>query len=374
MLREQIFHNTPEFIHLSEMIAEINSSLKFIYPQIKSSLRFLSFIYGSTVPPLLDTLNNSHHLVSFETRLDTTHNYSLLFEKFETLNHLSFLKLSIGAYHRNLSRIHESWKNFGDHLIKIKSLKELQLCLQNTKEPKIFIEKLGLLSQLQHLALSLNFSTMDGETFNLLAESVASLSHLESLRMTFVPPHINPFTLGYQISDLFKPLVSFKSLQVLHIFMPNFGQYLENNTLFAICDAIEKLTDLKEFRFDGQRSQIDDKGVLGLAKTLLKLVNLENIKINLWFKVKKKNEALIALLRGLSDLKHLERIDLTFNCSEVNLTTYDTVVLILNQFKNLSYFKLDLTLAKYAPNIEEKFEALLEQQYQYKKLFNFHCE
>jgi len=207
-----------------------------------------------------------------------------------------------------------------------------------------------------------------------LAQSISSLPHLQSLKIILLRPHINPESLGYQISDLFSSLTSFKSLQALHIFMPHFGRHLENNALFTICDAIENLIELREFKLDTQRSQIDDKGVLKLSKTLPKLVNLENIKINLSLGVRKENDTLIALLRRLSVLKHLGRIDLGFSCSEMNLTTYSTMVLLLNRLRNLSYFKFELILANNNPEVKAKFEALLERQYQCKKEFKFYCQ
>jgi len=370
-----IADDSPDFLKFSEIVAKITSSLQS-YPQPKASLRLQSFISESTIPLVLNILDHSLHLVSFGVQLHLTQDYRPLFDKLAALNHLSSLNLLINGSDDVPSSPSQCSQGFGEYLNKVKTLKELELSLTNIEKADLvtfsFLNKLKTLSQLQRLSLNLEFSHIENEALYVLAHSLSSFSDLQNFTFSVHLPIGNIYEHYFRMTDIFEALKSSsKSLKTLSFHLQNMSRSLNNQKLFVLCETLEVLVELREFNMNAQRNVIDEQGVIKLAKTLSKNQNLEKINIDLSFGVKMENYTLIELLKSFSELKHLRQIDLNISCSEINLATYETVILLLNKLRNLSFFKLKLILDKKATDVKAKFEALLIDQEQYQRLFKF---
>jgi len=368
-------YTSPDFTSFVETIAKINSSLQS-YPRPKSSLCLSSLSSESTVPILVEMLNSSPYLSSLEARLNLTEDYMLLFDKLETLDHLSSLQLAISSPDKNSPDSYRSSKSFREYFDRVKSLKELQLSLTRINQANVitynFIDNLRVFTQLQRLSLNFDFSNVDNEALYLLAQCLSYFSDLQTFKLATFQPIGDRHGPSYRIIDLVEALKFRKSLKLLHLEFQNLGQNIANMTILKLCETLENLIELREFKLNAQSSQIDDQGIIKFAKALPKSHNLEKISIDLCFGVKIENDTLIELLKSFSLLTHLRRIDLSLSCSEINLTTYETIILLLNKLRSLSFFRMKLILVKKASDIEAKLEELLEHQHQFQKVFKFY--
>jgi len=360
-------YNSREFLEFSELMIKINSSLQ-TYSHPKSSLHLNSLITDSVVPSLLSMLNSSPHLTSLTAQLKLTRDYSLLLDKLTTLDHLSSLRLIIRHTDRNYSHPNQCFKDFGEYLQKIKALKELELSLVGLPEVNLFIEKLSLFSDLQRFFLRIDLASLKNETVSLLAHSLCSFSNLQSFKLMAYPTINKNSIQSDQISNLFKALSSLKSLKVLHLILQSYEQHIDNTVLLTLCDALENLRELRELKFGAKRSEFNHEGVDKLAITLSKLINLEKIGVDLSLGVKTKNGHLPVFLKSFSALNHLEEIELSISYCELNIASYEIMILLLNQLRNLHFFTLLLKYAEKTPDAESKFEALLTDQYRYQNL------
>ncbi len=349
--------DSPEFIKFYSTLENILSSLQS-YSHPKSSL----FLKSSSA--LVSILNHSPHLTSFTTQLDIVQDYTSLFDELETLDHLSSLKFIIFDHSRQRS---PSLKNFGKTLV---NLKELDLILSVSLEDAntinyTFIDALRFIPNLQQLTLKFNIANFDSDSFQLLAQSISSFSNLQSFKVTFYTHKIDLLPHGSQIPDLFKALGLLKTLKVLHLIFESLGQYLNNAAYKTLCDTLENLAELRDLKIEAQRSEIDDQAIIKLAKTLPKLLNLKSISIDLFFGGSMENDTLTQLLKSLTTLKRLGKIDLNLSCYRVELTTYETVILLLNKLRSLCFCRLNVFSSKKNPGVQSKFQELLLCQYQY---------
>jgi len=364
-----LLHNSARFSEFSQTVVKINSSLQS-YPHPKSSLHFDVLSFKSTVPLLLSMLDSSPHLISLEARLNLAQDYPSLFEKLETLGFLSSLKLTVDGDSTGLSR---SWTNFGKILV---NLKEFNLFLTNSIQDAdiinyTFINTLRLLPHLQQLSLKFDIANFDFDSVYLLTQSISSLSNLQGFKIEFYMSSTQKFPFSSRIPDLFKALSSLEFLRVLHLTFSHLGEYLDNKAFLVLSHALEQLAGLKELKICALSSKVDDQGIIKLSKTLPKCINLEHIHIDLRSGLKIENETLIIFMKSFATLKHLAKLDLSISCYKINLTTYETVILLLNQLRSLCFCRLKFLSPKKNLDVELRFQELLINQHQYQGVCKF---
>jgi len=320
---------------------------------------------------LLDTLESSPHLTSFSYDLDWTQDYASLFDKLATLGHLSSLKFNIRGCNLASSKPHKCFRSLGESLHKIKALNGLQLSLASTPESSIFLVNLSLLSQLQQFSFEMDSPNLSDQTVNLLTELLYSFAHLKSFKFTIYLALGNKPGRSSRLPDLFRGVGSLKFLKTLELTLKLSDKYMDDKTYLVLFDALASLTELTQFKLEGPRNCINDKGVIKLANSLSKLVNLEKIGIDISPGLKIENETFIELLNSFSNLKRLRRIDLRIFCSGLDLATSQTVILLLNKLRNLLFFKFAVQVPFKAPNMMPKFEDFLLDQKQYQNMCAF---
>jgi len=338
----------PDEAQINNSIYSLADFMKFLKEMPECGIKDIKLVFplrqrpeNMAIESLGEALTDLPYLTELALGSGPDWNFAPLLKCVRDNPYLKDLNLSLAS-----EQTHKILGNLAPLLASVKSLKKLTIWVRNLRDVSHvchFFQQLRQLTQITHLVLNFNkVPYLQNATLAILAQSLSTMSNLESLDLNFNKPPQNSLLTGCGIHSVFEAIGKLRNLRELHLSFCDYKDNVCNEVFEKLCDSLKDLTKLKYLRLNLASNNIDGRGMCNLAKSFLSLTKLETVVLDFRGHKSICSLAFVKVMCSLAHLKSLSSLTLGVRVWEISDPTHINFVRAINLLKCLNYFEFYL--------------------------------
>jgi len=367
----------PDEAQINNSIYSLADFMQFLKKMPNCGIKDIKLIFPLRQRPdtmaiesLGEALTNLPYLTELALGSGPNVDFSSLLRCVQDNTYLKDLNLYLAS-----DQTHKTLTNLAPLLASVKNLRKLTIWVSNLREvcPVChFSQQLRQLNQITHLVLNFKqVGFIQNATLAILAQSLSTMSNLESLDLNFNRPQTNAHLTGCGIHSVFEAVGKLRNLHELCLSFCDYRDNVCNEVFEKLCDSLKDLNKLKYLRLNLANNNIDGRGLCNLAKSFLSLTKLETVVLDFRGHKSICSLALAKVMCSLAHLKSLSSLTLGVRVWEISDPTHINFLRAMNMLKCLNYFEFYLfrnkenaeteaVIVNGVNQLQEKFEVKFE--------------